>query len=106
MGSRASLVRMSRNRKKRSKSKNHFKKNLMKKRKNQKRYSMVCIKNEGYEAALEKRKIYQAIDDEKAANLRLIRIVDESGQSYLFPQEFFTPIRLSRPLMKALDFAA
>ena len=78
----------------------------MKKRKNHKCHSVVCIRNEGYEAALEKRKIYQAISDEKAAALKLIRIIDESGQSYLFPQDFFTPIRLSRPLLRALDFAA
>jgi hypothetical protein len=78
----------------------------MRNRKNYKRHSVVCIKNEGYEAALEKRKIYQAINDDKAAALKLIRIIDESGQSYLFPQEFFTAIRLSRPLLRALDFAA
>lgn len=78
----------------------------MRKNKKRKRQLMVCIKNEGYEAALEKRKIYQAVNDENVIALKLIRIIDESGQSYLYPQEFFTRIRLPLQLLRALDLAA
>ena len=52
----------------------------------------VCVKNEDYPASLEVRKIYEVIPDEKAARHRMIRIVDESGEDYLYPEDFFVPI--------------
>ena len=67
---------------------------------------VVCVKNKGYQAALERRKIYQAIVDSQALSLGLIRVVDESGQSYLYPQQFFAPIKLPQPIVKALALAA
>lgn len=54
----------------------------------------VCIDNEGYPASLELRKIYQAVADEKAAKHNLVRVIDESGEDYLYPQRFFVPIEL------------
>lgn len=71
-----------------------------------KKYYAVCIKNEGYEASLERRKIYQVVTDKQGAERGLIRIVDESGQSYLYPQSFFSPIKLPQPLLKAFARAA
>ncbi len=62
----------------------------------------VCIKNEGYEASLETRKIYQTIADSQADQNELIRIVDESGDDYLFPKEYFAIIQLPRSVEKAL----
>ena len=62
----------------------------------------VCIKNEGYEASLETRKIYQTIADSQADQNELIRIVDESGDDYLFPKEYFVIIQLPRSVEKAL----
>jgi hypothetical protein len=44
---------------------------------------VVCIKNEGYSASLEPRKIYRVVPDGSAAAHRLIRVVDESGEDYL-----------------------
>lgn len=52
---------------------------------------VVCVRNEGYEAALELRKIYQAIPDTSAAQHQLLRVIDESGEDYLYPQNFFVP---------------
>lgn len=54
----------------------------------------VCVKNEDYPASLEVRKIYEVIPDEKAAKHRLIRIVDESGEDYLYPDDYFVPIEI------------
>jgi hypothetical protein len=62
----------------------------------------VCIKNQGYEVSLERRKIYRAIEDKRAETHGLIRIKDESGQSYLYPEDRFVAIRLPLPVLRAL----
>jgi hypothetical protein len=54
----------------------------------------VCVANTGYEASLERNKIYAVIDDADAANDGDIRIVDESGEDYLYPAEWFIPIEV------------
>jgi hypothetical protein len=54
----------------------------------------VCIDNEGYPASLELRKIYRIVPDKKGAKHSLIRVVDESGEDYLYPERFFVPIKL------------
>jgi len=63
---------------------------------------VICIRNRGYEASLELRKIYQAIPDTGAARHHLLRIIDESGEDYLYPQDFFLSIVLPKPVEKAL----
>ena len=55
---------------------------------------VVCVKNDGYHVSLEKRKIYVALSDDVAAEHGLMRVVDESGEDYLYPREFFAPIEL------------
>jgi len=55
---------------------------------------VVCVNNEGYLASLVLRKIYRILPDDKAAKHRLIRIIDESGEDYLYPTDFFVPIKL------------
>jgi hypothetical protein len=54
----------------------------------------VCMNNEDYLASLEVRKIYEVIPDEKAAKHKLVRIVDESGEDYLYPDDYFVPIEI------------
>ena len=54
----------------------------------------VCVKNEDYPASLEVRKIYEVLPDKKAAKHGLVRIIDESGEDYLYPQDFFVPIEI------------
>ncbi len=54
----------------------------------------VCVKNEDYPVALEIRKIYEILPDEKAAKHGLVRVIDESGEDYLYPKDFFVPIEL------------
>jgi hypothetical protein len=63
---------------------------------------VVCIKNEGYSASLELRKIYEAIADEAAAAHQMLRVIDESGEDYLYPSAFFITIDLPEPVEQAL----
>ena len=63
---------------------------------------VICINNEGYEASLEKGKVYQYVEDDIAEERDFIRVVDESGEDYLFPKEFFVRIQLPREVEKAL----
>lgn len=58
----------------------------------------VCIKNAGYEASLESRKLYRLEDDPKAHAFGLVRVVDESGESYLYPSDMFAPIAIQDAL--------
>ncbi len=55
----------------------------------------ICTKNEDYEASLELRKLYEVLSDSKSEQLGMVRVVDESGEDYLYPQEFF--VRISLP---------
>ncbi len=66
----------------------------------------VCIDNEGYPASLELRKIYQIIPDEKAAVHGLLRVLDESGEDYLYPGRFFVTIQLPQAAEEAFLRAA
>ena len=70
-------------------------------RQNEKNF-VVCVSNKGYPASLELRKLYQVIPDEKAGKLGQIRVVDESGQDYLYPEQYFAPVQLPHATEKAL----
>ena len=67
---------------------------------------VVCVDNEGYGASLEKRKIYVALRDTAAEKHGLVRIVDESGEDYLYPKAFFRTIALPQSVKKAVLAAA
>jgi len=62
----------------------------------------VCLKNTGYEASLEPRKIYEVVPDQEAEKHRQLRVIDESGEDYLYPGSFFAAIELPQPLRKAV----
>lgn len=64
---------------------------------------VVCVSNDGYEASLEARKIYTTLRDPSAAELGMIRVVDESGEDYLYPRKQFSEIAIPRGLAKALS---
>lgn len=55
---------------------------------------LLCVDNEGYEASLEVRKLYEKIPDKEAERHEQVRIIDESGEDYLYPSRFFTLVRL------------
>ncbi|MDW8214423.1 MAG: hypothetical protein RMJ55_12760 [Roseiflexaceae bacterium] len=62
----------------------------------------VCLQNTGYEASLERRKMYRLIPDEDAARHQLVRIIDESGEDYLYPAHYFAPVDLPPAVEEAL----
>ena len=53
---------------------------------------VVCINNQDYQASLEVRKIYRIIPDNRATEHQFIRVIDESGEDYLYPVAYFVPI--------------
>lgn len=63
---------------------------------------VVCVRNAGYPASLEVRKIYRALPDRSAERHAMLRIVDESGEDYLYPAKFFMALDLPQPLRSAL----
>jgi len=63
---------------------------------------VVCLKNKGFEVSLEPRKIYQVLPDPDAEKHRQLRVIDESGEDYLYPASYFTPIELPQPVRKAV----
>lgn len=67
---------------------------------------VVCIDNEGYPTSLEKRKIYVALRDVDADKHGLLRIVDESGEDYLYPKTSFRSIALPLAVKRAVLAAA
>jgi hypothetical protein len=69
------------------------------------RHLVLCISNDGYEASLETRKVYVALHDEIAAKHRLVRVIDESGEDYLYPRKLFASVDLPPSLRRAV-FAA
>jgi hypothetical protein len=66
---------------------------------------VVCVDNKGYATSLEKRKIYVALRDADAEKHGLFRIVDESGEDYLYPKTSFRSIALSQAVKKAVPAA-
>jgi hypothetical protein len=63
---------------------------------------VVCIDNDGYAVSLEKRKIYVALRDGAAEKHDMLRIVDESGEDYLYPRAFFRTIALPQAVKKGV----
>jgi hypothetical protein len=55
---------------------------------------VLCVRNGGYKASLEPRKVYRVLADPEAERDSLLRIIDESGDDYLFPASLFVPIEL------------
>lgn len=66
---------------------------------------LLCIKNDGYAASLELRKVYSRIADKKAEARDLVRIIDESGDDYLYPASNFVAVSFSEKVMKAVAAA-
>lgn len=67
---------------------------------------VICIENSDYPASLEKRKIYQVVPDATAAKINHVRILDESGDDYLFPASCFIDANLPKAVEAAVVQAA
>ena len=63
---------------------------------------VVCINNDDYPASLELHKIYRVVADEDAAADGDIRIIDESGEDYLYPASYFAPIKVPTAVEESL----
>jgi hypothetical protein len=63
---------------------------------------VICINNTEYPASLELHKIYRILPDEEAAAEEDLRVIDESGEDYLYPADYFLPIDLPRKVDVAL----
>lgn len=63
---------------------------------------VVCVRNEGFEASLSVRKLYRVLPDAEAETKSLIRVVDESGEDYLYPEELFAPVEVTKDTASAL----
>lgn len=61
----------------------------------------LCVRNDECDD-LELRKLYRLLPDAKAAEEGYLRVVDESGEDYLYPDSYFVPMRLSRKARQAL----
>ena len=64
----------------------------------------LCVENKDCED-LEKRKIYQVLPDEEAEKAGYLRVIDESGEDYLYPQSYFVLVQLPREAQEALRVA-
>jgi hypothetical protein len=62
----------------------------------------VCVHHAGYPASLELYKIYRVLPDEEAALDGDIRVIDESGEDYLYPAEYFVVLEVPREVEQAM----
>lgn len=67
---------------------------------------VLCIQNDDYSVSLEKGKVYRMLPDSKANTHKMLRIVDESGEDYLYPTNWFVAITLPQRARVALAIAA
>ena len=63
---------------------------------------MMWVSNKEYPASLELRKVYQVASDDAAVKHGHLRVVDESGEDYLYPHELFVPVKLPQAAEKAV----
>jgi hypothetical protein len=66
----------------------------------------ICIQNDEYPTSLEVRKVYAIVPDPVAAAHQLVRVIDESGEDYLYPEAYFIPIELPQSVRAALKLVA
>jgi hypothetical protein len=67
---------------------------------------VICLDNSGYEVSLERHKIYVAIPDLRAEKLGQLRVIDESGEDYLYPKDSFIAVALPQTTRRAVLTAA
>ena len=66
----------------------------------------VCLRNRGFASSLEVRKLYPFLMDPEAEANDLIRVIDESGEDYLYPARMFRKLALPSDLQRALRIAS
>jgi len=68
----------------------------------QDKHFAICIRNDDYPASLELRKLYVVLNDAFAAEHRMLRIIDESGEDYLYPASYFVRVELPLAVERTL----
>ena len=63
---------------------------------------IICVHNEDYPASLEKRKLYIRLPDPEAEKHHHVRVIDESGEDYLYPEDYFVPVELPAETERAV----
>lgn len=63
---------------------------------------LVCVENTGYEVSLERRKLYETLPDKEGERHGQVRVVDESGEDYLFPADLFARVSLPMETRKRI----
>ena len=66
----------------------------------------ICMKNDGSDVSLELRKLYEVVPDFEADKIGQIRVVDESGEDYLYPKDFFLAVPLPESIEKLVSLVA
>ncbi len=62
----------------------------------------ICVNNKNYESSLDRWKVYRAIKDDRAKERGFLRVIDEPGEDYLFPSDYFMPISLPKTVQDAM----
>jgi hypothetical protein len=62
----------------------------------------LCVRNRDYPASMEVRKVYRVLPDEQASRHHQVRVIDESGEDYLYSEEYFVPIKLPQAAKDAV----
>lgn len=71
------------------------------------KHFVICIQNGEYAGTLELRKVYEVLEDPTAATRNYVRVIDESGEDYLYPQSWFVPVTVPADVEDLLhDLAA
>ena len=73
----------------------------MKRRRGAAQY-LLCIRNDGYPASLLTRRLYEQVPDKGADARGMVRVIDESGSDYLYPQKLFVAVNLPLPVVRAM----
>ena len=64
---------------------------------------VLCLRNKDYPASLELRKVYRVLADEQASKHHQMRVIDESGEDHLYPEEYFVPIKLPQAAVRLVS---
>lgn len=64
---------------------------------------LVCVSNMNYAVSLEPKKLYEVLPDAQAERRGMVRVIDESGEDYLFPANLFMPVALPENIKKVLE---
>ncbi|HKR65697.1 MAG TPA: hypothetical protein VJZ00_18340 [Thermoanaerobaculia bacterium] len=67
-----------------------------------KRFFAICVENGEYAGTLELRKVYEVLEDGSAEKRNSIRVIDESGEDYLYPRSWFVPVEVPETVEQLL----